>query len=71
MPLYVYYCEANNITLEITQSIKDKPFKTWGELCKAKGMPIDAYGKTDPNAPVKKQLFAPPRHGSWSQWKAI
>ena len=67
MPLYDYYCEANDQTVEVMHSIKID-IKTWGELCKLKELDP---GKTPKDTPVKRLLSAHPRHLSWSKWNVV
>mgnify|MGYP006287469437 CR=1 FL=1 len=55
MPIYEYFCEANNTAVEVDHSIK-LDIKTWGQLCETAG--IDP-GDTSAEAPVKRLLFTP------------
>jgi len=49
MPLYDYYCEANDQTIEVVHSLSKK-IEFWAELCYYAQVPL---GDTDPEAPVK------------------
>ena len=55
MPTYEYFCEANQVTIEVIHSMKES-LGTWGELCARKG--IDP-GTTPPETPIKKLISAP------------
>ena len=52
MPLYEYYCAANDITLEVTHSIHLDP-TTWGEICEINQ--IDP-GSTEPSETVERMI---------------
>ncbi len=52
MPVYTYVCEANDETVQVLHPMATS-IATWGELCGAAEI---AAGKTDPNAPVKRQV---------------
>lgn len=52
MPKYDYYCEDNDMTVEISHDINTK-LKTWGEVCFASQTPL---GDTDPLATVRLKL---------------
>lgn len=56
MPLYEYYCEANQRTVEVVHPI-DLTLRLWGEVCYAAQIGL---GTTDPAAPVRRILTAPP-----------
>ena len=55
MPNYDYYCEANDLTVEVNHSM-NVSLKTWGEVCYVAQIPL---GDTDPMTPVKKLISAP------------
>ena len=55
MPLYDYYCEANDRTVEVNHTAQ-ATLKTWGEVCYVAQIPM---GDTDPLAPVSKVISAP------------
>lgn len=52
MPVYEYFCEHNQQTVEVTHSIKDV-LKTWGEVCAKSGADL---GKTPPSTPVERLI---------------
>lgn len=52
MPVYEYYCSANNLKVEVTHSMKEK-LQTWGELYRRAG--IDK-GSTPDDAPVSRLI---------------
>lgn len=56
MPLYDYYCKANDQTVELEHSISKK-LGFWAEVCYYAGIPI---GETDPEAPVKRVIRRAP-----------
>lgn len=49
MPKYDYYCEANDLTIEVQHGINTK-LKNWGEVCFASQTPL---GETDMLSPVR------------------
>jgi len=53
MPIYEYYCEANNTVVEVIHSIKTK-LKTWGELCQHTGI---EPGDISQDSPIERLLF--------------
>ncbi len=55
MPLYDYYCEANDRTIEVEHPMSVK-LRTWGEVCYVAQISL---GETDPLAPVRKKISAP------------
>ncbi len=55
MPVYAYYCAANETTVEVAHSMKDD-LTTWGEVCARAEHPV---GDTDPEASVERILYAP------------
>ena len=55
MPLYEYFCEANQRTVEVVHPI-DSKLRIWGEVCYAARIDL---GDTDPGAPVTRILTAP------------
>jgi len=52
MPLYEYYCAANDVTLEVNHSIHLEP-TTWGEICEINK--IDP-GNTEPSTSVERLI---------------
>jgi hypothetical protein len=56
MPLYDYFCEANNQTVEVVHSV-DKKLNIWAEVCYYAQIPL---GDTDPEAPVKRVIRSAP-----------
>ena len=56
MPVYQYFCDANQRTLEVIHPM-DTRLQTWLELCYV--AQIDP-GETDPAAPVRKVIKSPP-----------
>lgn len=55
MPLYDYYCDDNQITVEVDHPMTTR-LSTWGEVCFVAQIPL---GETDPLAPVRKVIHAP------------
>ncbi len=55
MPVYIYYCAANDRTLEVRHGL-DHDLTTWGEVCYAAQAPL---GETDFLAPVRRVITAP------------
>lgn len=53
MPVYEYYCPANDLHVEVVHSMKET-LHTWGELCQVAG--LDA-GDAPPDSPVERLLF--------------
>lgn len=53
MPVYEYYCQANDQHVEVLHSMSDT-ISTWGELCNVAGI---AVGDTPADAPVERLLF--------------
>jgi len=58
MPLYEYYCDANNRRVEVRLP-RQRKLATWGELCYAAQVPL---GDTDPFAPVRRVPTSPYVH---------
>ena len=56
LPVYDYYCDANDRTVEVTHPI-DVRLEHWGQLCYVAQIPM---GDTDPLAPVRKVITSPP-----------
>ena len=52
MPLYQYYCEENDRTVEVNHTLNAR-LTTWGEVCFVAQIPL---GDTDPLAPVKRVI---------------
>ena len=52
MPLYQYYCEANDRTVEVSHTVNAR-LATWGEVCFVAQIPL---GDTDPLAPVRRVI---------------
>jgi predicted nucleic acid-binding Zn ribbon protein len=55
MPVYTYFCEDNQLAVEVTHSIRET-LATWGEVCARADLP---RGETPAKAPVKRLLSAP------------
>lgn len=55
MPIYDYFCPANNRKVEVIHSLSQE-VKTWGEVCKL--AKCDAAG-TPEDAPVRRVVSAP------------
>lgn len=55
MPIYDYFCEANQLTVEV-QHPMNTTLRTWGEICYVAQIPL---GETDPLADVRKLIRAP------------
>ena len=55
VPVYEYYCPANDRTVEVKHPAGVQ-LRFWAELCYAAQVPL---GETDPEAPVKKRVSAP------------
>jgi len=53
MPVYEYYCAANDTHVEVTHPIAES-ISTWGELCRSAD--IDP-GSTPADSPVERLLF--------------
>lgn len=60
MPFYQYFCEENQLTVEINHSMSQR-FKTWGEVCECGEM---NPGKTSLSSPVVR-LISKPLPSSW------
>jgi hypothetical protein len=58
MPVYNYYCPANDTALEVHHGMRED-LHTWGELCARLGL---APGDTPVDAPVERLLYAPALH---------
>ena len=56
MPVYDYYCEANDRTVEVSHPL-DATLRFWGEVCYVTGIPL---GTTDPLAPVRRVVTRAP-----------
>ena len=56
MPRYDYYCEANNLTVEVIHPIAEK-LTTWGEVCER--APFD-LGEVGAASPVTRIITTPP-----------
>jgi len=56
MPVYYYYCEDNDRTVEVEHTIRAK-LATWGEVCFVAQLPL---GDTDPMAPVERVIKSAP-----------
>ena len=56
MPIYYYYCEENDRTVEVEHTIHAR-LSTWGEVCFVAQLSL---GDTDPMAPVKRLVKSPP-----------
>ena len=50
MPLYDYYCEANDRTIEVVHGMSQR-FETWGELCGYANLDL---GDTPPESSVER-----------------
>jgi len=55
MPFYQYYCQQNQLTVEVSHTIS-KRLKTWGEVCERAGI---APGDTPFDAPVTRLISKP------------
>lgn len=53
MPVYEYYCPANNCHVEVTHGINER-LTTWGELCEVASL---YPGDTALDEPVERLLF--------------
>ena len=53
MPVYEYFCKANNTAVEVEHPISES-ISTWGDLCSRTG--IDP-GETPADSPIEKLLF--------------
>lgn len=53
MPVYEYYCEANDRRVEVLHSMQDT-VRTWGELC---ALAKADCGDTPADSPVQRLLF--------------
>ncbi|MEL7371123.1 MAG: zinc ribbon domain-containing protein [Myxococcota bacterium] len=58
MPLYRYYCPANDTTVEVSHGMREA-IERWGDLCAAAGLEV---GPTDASSPVERHLFPPAVH---------
>ena len=56
MPVYEYYCEANDRTVEVVHPVATK-LGIWGEVCFVAQIPL---GDTDPEAPVRRVITRAP-----------
>lgn len=56
MPLYQYYCDENDQTVEVYHPM-DVKLNNWLELCYAAQVDI---GDTDPTTPIRKVIKSPP-----------
>lgn len=56
MPVYEYYCEANDRTVEVVHPM-DVSLDIWGEVCFVAQVSL---GDTDPEAPVRRVLTSAP-----------
>jgi len=56
MPIYYYFCEDNDRTIEVEHTIQAK-LSSWGEVCFVAQIPL---GETDPTAPVQRLVKSPP-----------
>jgi hypothetical protein len=56
MPIYEYYCEANDETVEVNHPMAVS-LAIWGQVCYVAGIPL---GDTDPEAPVKRVIRSAP-----------
>lgn len=52
LPLYDYFCPANDRTVEVAHSIS-ATLRTWGEVCKAAGL---KPGRTPASAKVQRMI---------------
>ena len=55
MPVYIYYCEAADRTVEVRHGL-NVDLTTWGEVCYAAQVPM---GETDFLAPVRRVITPP------------
>lgn len=55
MPIYEYWCPANDERVQIEHSVREK-FETWGALCAASGREL---GVTPADSPIERLVFAP------------
>lgn len=53
MPMYEYFCPANEQTIEVEHGMRTT-LATWGELCAAAGLEA---GPTPADAPVQRLIF--------------
>ena len=58
MPMYVYLCDANEVSVEVFHGIADE-IENWGELCERADLDP---GDTPADTPVRRQIFAPAVH---------
>lgn len=56
MPRYDYYCEANQLTVEVVHPISRK-LNTWGEVCELAGIDV---GDVSGTADVRRIITTPP-----------
>lgn len=54
MPLYDYYCPANEQTVQVTHKMS-QDVNTWGDVCALAGQPL---GDTPADSPVEKVHLA-------------
>jgi hypothetical protein len=54
MPTYVYFCEANGQTAELSHRISEL-LGTWGELCQQSG---SASGQIPARSPTRRPISA-------------
>ncbi len=54
MPTYEYYCEENDLTVEVIHGMDDS-ISTWGDLCDKAGIEL---GETPQNTAVTRKLSA-------------
>lgn len=55
MPVYEYFCTANNTSVEVEHAF-GRTLRTWGELCAETGIDL---GGTPPDAALERLLFVP------------
>lgn len=55
MPVYEYYCPANDQSIELVHSMTER-LSTWGEVCRMANHPCDPALAS---SPVERLLFAP------------
>jgi hypothetical protein len=53
MPIYEYYCPANDRQVEVLHPMSDR-LTTWGQLCAAADLPL---GETPADSPIERLLF--------------
>lgn len=53
MPIYEYYCPANEAHVEVLHGMNER-LNTWGELCEMAKLEV---GDTPADAPVERLLF--------------